>query len=97
MRLDGKVAIVTGGSRGLGRAVALRLAEERAVVAIVYASDRASADETRREIEARGGKAQAYRCDVANPDETARVVKAVYAELSLVVDLVYIAGINRDS
>jgi 3-oxoacyl-[acyl-carrier protein] reductase len=96
VRLSGKVAIVTGASRGLGKAMALRLAEEGATVAVVYANDEAAAKDTKREAEARGGTAQIYRCDVADSDQVAQTVKAITAELGPVDVLVNNAGIVRD-
>jgi 3-oxoacyl-[acyl-carrier protein] reductase len=97
MRLSGKVAIVTGGSRGLGRAMVLRLAREGAAVAIVYANDETSAKQTQQEAEALGGgTAQTYRCDVSNPDQTAATVKAVTTDIGPVDILVNNAGIIRD-
>ena len=66
--LKGKTALVTGGSRGIGRAIALKLAENGADVAIVYAGRQDAAEETRRDIEALGVKAAAYQCDAADFD-----------------------------
>ena len=75
--LKGKTALVTGGSRGIGRAIALKLAENGADVAIVYAGRQDAAEETRRDIEALGVKAAAYQCDVADFDAVKAVVAAV--------------------
>lgn len=96
MKLNGKVAIVTGGSRGLGKAMVLRLAQEGAAVAVVYASDEASAAQTKKEAEALGGSARIYRCDVASAEQTAQTVKAITADLGPVDVLVNNAGIVRD-
>ncbi|GGP71251.1 MULTISPECIES: 3-oxoacyl-[acyl-carrier-protein] reductase [Streptomyces] len=94
--LSGKVALVTGGSRGLGRAMALRLARDGAAVAIVYVSDESSAKETQGEIERLGGTARSYRCDVSDAEQVTRCVKAVSADLGPVDILVNNAGIIRD-
>lgn len=61
--LDGKVALVTGASRGIGRAIAMRLANDGALVAIHYGRNKAAADETIREIESNGGKAFLIEAD----------------------------------
>ncbi|WP_209440551.1 3-oxoacyl-[acyl-carrier-protein] reductase [Streptomyces mutabilis] len=96
VRLAGKVAIVTGGSRGLGKAMVLRLAQDGATVAVIYANDEAGAEETKREAEALGGTAQIYRCDVTDSEQVSRTVKAVTTELGPVDVLVNNAGIIRD-
>lgn len=95
-RLDGKVALVTGGSRGLGRAMVLRLAESGATLAIVYASDEVSAKQTQQDAEKLGVTARIYRCDVADPDQVTQTVKAVTTDLGPVDVLVNNAGIIRD-
>lgn len=69
-----RLALVTGGSRGIGRSTALRLAREGADVAISYASRSAEAETVVAEVRALGRKAIAARCDVANPDDVARLV-----------------------
>jgi 3-oxoacyl-[acyl-carrier protein] reductase len=65
-RMEGKVAIVTGGSRGIGRAIALRLAREGAAVAVNYRAQAAAAEQTVAEIHALGGEAKAVQADVAD-------------------------------
>ena len=69
--LNGKVAVVTGGSRGIGRAVCLKLAENGADIALLYASNEQKANEVVAEIEALGRHAVAYKCGVQSFDETA--------------------------
>ena len=66
MLLDGKVALVTGASRGIGRAIALRLASEGASVAVNYAGNVKAAEEVKAEIEKLGGKALLVQADVAD-------------------------------
>ena len=65
-RLTGKVAVVTGASRGIGRAIALRLAQEGAAVVINYNGSKERAQEVKTEIESAGGTAQIMQCDVAD-------------------------------
>lgn len=66
MRLQGKVALVTGGSRGIGQAIAIALGREGARVAVNYHSTRSGADETVRQIRAAGGEAEAFGADVGD-------------------------------
>ena len=65
MSLQGKTALVTGASRGIGRAVALRLAQDGANVAVIYAGSTDKAEAVCEEIRAMGVKAAAYQCNVA--------------------------------
>jgi 3-oxoacyl-[acyl-carrier protein] reductase len=94
--LEGRVAIVTGGSRGIGRAVALRLAAAGARVAVNYRSGAAAADDVVREIGELGGKAIAVGADVALPEDANRLVQQTIAELGGLDVLVNNAGIARD-
>ena len=96
MLLTGKTAIVTGGSRGIGRAVSLLLAREGANVAIVYAGNTAAAEETKQQAEALGAAAAVFQCDVANEQAVADMVKAVKTQFGSVDILVNNAGITRD-
>jgi 3-oxoacyl-[acyl-carrier protein] reductase len=86
---------VTGGSRGIGRAVALRLAAEGAHVALTYASRRAEADATADEIRARGRKAVPLRCNVAVPVEVDDAVRQTRAELGPIDFLVHSGAISN--
>jgi len=74
--LTGKVALVTGGARDIGRAVSLRFAELGATVAVNYRATKGDADETVRLIEAAGGKAVAVQADVVAPADVTRMVEA---------------------
>ncbi len=96
MHLTGKTAIVTGGSRGIGRAIALCLAEEGAKVAVIYAGNTAAAEETLQAITEKGGQAIAIQCDVANEDAVNAMVKQVKEQFDSVDILVNNAGITRD-
>lgn len=96
MLLTGKTAIVTGGSRGIGRAVSLLLAREGANVAIVYAGNTAAAEETKQQAEALGAAAAVFQCDVADEQAVADMVKAVKTQFGSVDILVNNAGITRD-
>lgn len=92
-----RVAVVTGGSRGIGRACALRLAEAGCDVAVLYAGNDEAARETVEAIEALGRRAHAWKCDVANAEECAAVCKEVTSELGCVDVLVNNAGVTRDN
>jgi 3-oxoacyl-[acyl-carrier protein] reductase len=90
-----RVALVTGGSRGIGRAVALRLAAEGADVAISYATRPADAAATVHDLRALGARSLAARCDVARPDEVARLVGEVQETLGPVDFLVHCGAISN--
>lgn len=91
-----KVALVTGGSRGIGRATALALAEQGHDLAIVYAGDAGRAAAVVAELEGRGATARAYRCDVASSEEVDGCVGQVVSDFGSVWALVNNAGITRD-
>jgi len=93
MSLAGRVALVTGGSRGIGRAIALGLAEDGADVAVNYRRDDAAASETVAEIEKLGRKARAYAAPVDDFEALAAMVAGIEKELGAVDILVNNAGI----
>lgn len=96
MSLNGKTALVTGASRGIGRAIALRLAEDGANVAVIYAGSADKAEAVVNEITALGVSAKAYRCNVADSAAVNETVKAVTNDLGKIDILVNNAGITRD-
>jgi 3-oxoacyl-[acyl-carrier protein] reductase len=97
MSFQEKVAIVTGGSRGIGRAIALRLAEGGATVVVNYRGNEAAAAEVVGQIEAGGGRAVAVQADVSRPDEAQALVDAAKKAFGRVDVLVNNAGTTRDT
>jgi len=96
MSLEGKTALVTGGSRGIGRAICLQLAAQGALVGINYVSNSAAADETLTAITAAGGRGFVIGFDVADGAAVQQAVKEVTAEHGGIDILVNNAGITRD-
>lgn len=94
---EGRTALVTGGSRGIGRAICIRLASSGARVAVNYAAHRGAAEETRDRITAAGGIAEIYRADVGDRDEMGAMFDAVEHDLGPVDLLVTNAGIARSA
>ena len=94
--LKGKVALITGASRGIGRAIAVELASMGADIAIVYAGNHRSAIETKELAEAHGIRAMCIKCDVSNYGEVESVVKSVNETLGPIYALINNAGITRD-
>lgn len=93
----GRVALVTGGARGIGQAIALRLAHDGIAVAVNYRGSTEAADETVRQITAAGGRAIALAGDVAVADQAAKLVSDTVAGLGRLDILVNNAGITRDN
>jgi NAD(P)-dependent dehydrogenase (short-subunit alcohol dehydrogenase family) len=93
IELSGRVALVTGGGRGIGRAIALSLAEAGADVAVNYRRDGDAANEVVKEIEGMGRKAKAYQASVENWDEDQKMVADVLADFGKINILVNNAGI----
>ena len=96
MLLDGKVALVTGASRGIGRAIALRLAGEGAKIAINYAGSTAKAEAVKAEIEQHGGEAILVQADVSDSASVDAMVAKVVEAFGQIDILVNNAGITRD-
>ncbi|MCE5201898.1 MAG: 3-oxoacyl-[acyl-carrier-protein] reductase [Synergistaceae bacterium] len=94
---DGKIALVTGAGRGMGRAIALELAKNGCSVAVNYNRSAEAAMELVRHIEADGGCAAAVKADVSSPEEVREMFRAVTAELGAVGILVCNAGITKDN
>ena len=97
MDFTGKTALVTGGSRGIGRAVCLELARGGANVALCYAGNESAARETVQAVESLGRKALAVRCDVSDAGQVSGLVDAVLHGFQRIDILVNNAGITRDN
>ena len=95
--LEGRTALVTGGSRGIGRAICIRLAASGARVAVNYAADRRAAEDTRDRIREDGGVAEVYLADVGDRDSTNAMFDAAERDLGPVDLLVANAGIARSA
>lgn len=95
--LKDKIVFVTGASRGIGKAIALEMAQNGADVAICYSSDGEAAEAVCTEIRALGRDAQAYRCDVSDYQQCSDTVKAAIAHFGKLDVLVNNAGITKDN
>lgn len=96
MNLEGKTALITGASRGIGRAIALAFAKEGANLAVIFAGNAQAADEVCQQASLLGVQAKAYQCDVADFDQAKQTVQAVQKDFGGVDILVNNAGITRD-
>ena len=94
---DGRVAVVTGGTRGIGRTIAMRLAAEGANVAVSYRSNDEAAEETAASVRAEGVKCAVFKGDVALPGDVQTLFKGVSDEFGRLDILVNNAGITRDN
>lgn len=97
MELDNKVSIITGSSRGIGKAIALDFAKAGAAVVINATKENDTAKNTLCEIEALGAKAKLIYADVSKPEEAARLISEAYDTFGKIDILVNNAGITRDS
>ena len=95
--LEGKVALVTGGSRGIGRAICLELASRGATVIVNFHRSADAANEVVSEIESGGGTAAAWQADVSNADQVANLFKQAVAAQGTIDILVNNAGMTRDN
>lgn len=94
--LTGKVALVTGASRGIGKAIACKLAKEGAKVIINYNGSKEKAEAVKSQIEAEGGQAEVYQCDVSDYAACEAFIQTVIKEHGSLDILVNNAGITRD-
>ena len=94
--LSGKAAVITGGSRGIGKAIALRLADQGADLCFSFRGNEEAAGATAKEIEAKGRRAVAIQADVTQPEAAEELVKAALDAYGKVDILVNNAGITRD-
>ena len=97
MKLSGKVALVTGASRGIGRAIALKLAAEGAKVAINFAGNLTKAEEVKNAVESNGGEALLVQGDISDFEKVNDIVKNVVETWGKIDILVNNAGITRDN
>lgn len=94
--LEGKIAVVTGASRGIGRAIALELAAQKAMVIINYNGSCERARQVKQEIEENGGNAEIFRCNVADEKQCTEFIGEVIRQFGRIDILVNNAGITRD-
>ena len=94
--LDGKIAVVTGASRGIGKAIAIKLAGLGATVVINYNGSAQKAEEVKQKIIAEGGRAETMQCNVADYDACEAFFKAVIEQFGRIDILVNNAGITKD-
>ena len=94
--LEGKVAIITGGTRGIGKGIALKFAQEGADVIFTYVSSEETANAVEKEIEAYGVKAKGYKSNAANMEDAVALIDKVVEEFGQIDILVNNAGITKD-
>lgn len=96
LRLDGKIAVITGGSRGIGKSICLKLAERGANIAFLYTTDEKKANNTVEEISLLGHDVSTYRCDVSNDSEAKETINKIINKYKKIDILVNNAGIKDD-
>ena len=96
MNFENKTAVITGGSRGIGLAIAKKLAEGGANIAVLYVGDEAEGKAAKAELEQYGTKVEQYFCDVSDFEKSKAVCEQVIAEFGKVDILINNAGITRD-
>ena len=94
--LNGKTAVITGASRGIGAAIARKLAECGANIAVIYNGNKEKAIAIVAEAETKGVKAMAYQCNVANFEECSAAIKKITEDFGKFEILINNAGINKD-
>jgi len=97
LNLSNKVALVTGGSRGIGKAIALELSKYGANIAISYLNNEEKAKEVVKEIEKNGVKGMSIKADISKETDVQNMVKAIEAEMGSIDILVNNAGITKDN
>lgn len=97
MGLEGKTALVTGASRGIGRSIAIKLAQLGASVIVNYSGNKTRAEETAAEIQSVGSEALIWQCDISNEKAVQEMVKESIAHFGKIDIVVNNAGITRDS
>jgi 3-oxoacyl-[acyl-carrier protein] reductase len=94
--LSNKNAIITGGSRGIGRAIAMEFAARGASIALIYGGNKEAAQETVAALKALGAEAVAYQCDVSSFEDTKKTVQKILDDFSHIDILVNNAGVTKD-
>lgn len=95
--LKDKIAVITGGSRGIGKAIALEMAKNGAHIAVIYSGNKEAAQNVCQRALAFGSQARSYQCDVSSHDQAKRVCDLIVAEFGAVDILVNNAGIVKDA
>jgi len=93
--LSGKIALVTGSSRGIGRSIAVELSKHGAIVIINYKDDKAGAEETLRELKESGGNGTVFRCDISVNTEVKNMIQSIVSKFGKIDILVNNSGISK--